>query len=112
MYKKLLQDRLLEIRLANKKSERGLSLDLGHNSNYCNDIANGRALPSMSEFFYICEYFGITPKDFFDNDEKMSLTKQKAKRIIDQLEDSDIDSLMFVLEKFVNAHPPSPQTEE
>ena len=28
---------------------------------------NGVALPSMSTFFYICEYFDITPAQFFDD---------------------------------------------
>ena len=27
----------------------------------------------MSVFFYICDYFGITPKEFFDFDENLDL---------------------------------------
>lgn len=30
---------------------------------------SGRALLSMSEFLYICEYLGVTPMEFF-NEEK------------------------------------------
>ena len=31
------------------------------------NIENGINLPSMTVFFYICEYFNITPYEFFDN---------------------------------------------
>lgn len=43
-----------------------MSLDLGHSKGYIQSISYGRALPSMSEFPYICEYLGISPKEFFD----------------------------------------------
>ena len=46
-----------------------MSLALGQNASYINRIESGKALPSLSLFFYICDYFQITPKDFF-NDEK------------------------------------------
>ena len=37
------------------------SVDTG----YINNIENGVNLPSMSTFFYICEYLGVTPEEFF-----------------------------------------------
>ena len=49
-------------------SEYKMSLDLGHSKSYLQSISSGKALPSMSEFLYICEYLGVTPKDFFDGD--------------------------------------------
>lgn len=45
-----------------------MSLDLGHSKSYIQSISSGRALPSLSEFLYICEYLGVTPKEFFDTD--------------------------------------------
>ena len=47
-----------------------MSLDLGHSDSYIRNITSGKALPSMSEFLYICEYFNITPKEFFDQESK------------------------------------------
>ena len=38
----------------------------GQNESYVNQIENGKTLPSLTGLFYICEYFGITPKEFFD----------------------------------------------
>ena len=43
-----------------------MSLSIGQSPGYINNIENGVNLPSMAAFFYICDYLGITPKDFFD----------------------------------------------
>ena len=61
------------IRLARLRSEKGvsardMSLSIGQSPNYINGIENGDSYPSMTTFFYICDYFGITPKEFFDID--------------------------------------------
>lgn len=60
--------RLTEIRMNKGVSARDMSLSLGQSPGYINNIENGVNLPSMTVFFYICEYLGITPKDFFDID--------------------------------------------
>ena len=60
--------RLTQLRLGKGVSARDMSLSLGQSAGYINNIENGVNLPSMTVFFYICEYFGITPKDFFDDD--------------------------------------------
>ena len=49
-------------------SEYKMSLDLGHSKSYIQSISSGKALPSLSEFLYICEYLGVTPKEFFDTE--------------------------------------------
>lgn len=60
--------RLTELRMKKGTSARDMSLSLGQSPGYINNIENGVNLPSMTVFFYICEYFGITPQDFFDID--------------------------------------------
>lgn len=45
-----------------------MSLSLGQSESYINKIENRHTLPSMAGFFYICEYFGITPDKFFNTD--------------------------------------------
>lgn len=59
-------NRLVHLRMSKGVSARDMSLSLGQSENYINEIENGKAYPSMQAFFYICEYFGITPQDFFD----------------------------------------------
>ena len=60
--------RLAKLRMDKGVSARDMSLSLGQNAGYINNIESGKALPSMSSFFYICDYLGISPQDFFDTD--------------------------------------------
>ena len=62
------KDRLVELRLKKNVSARDMSLSMGQNPGYINNIESGKALPSLTGFFYICEYFDITPQEFFDTD--------------------------------------------
>ncbi len=62
--------RLAELRTKKGVSARDMSLSIGQGSGYINNIENGHNLPSMTSFFYICEYLGITPSEFFDEDNK------------------------------------------
>ncbi|KXL53553.1 anaerobic benzoate catabolism transcriptional regulator [Anaerotignum neopropionicum] len=66
MYEEYFSKRVSQLRTAKGISARDMSLSLGQSESYINKIENGKAFPSMQVFFYICEYFGITPKDFFD----------------------------------------------
>ena len=67
MYEETIRQRIVELRLKKNVSQREMSLSLGQNDSYINRIENGLALPSMQVFLYICEYFDITPKEFFDD---------------------------------------------
>lgn len=60
--------RLVDLRIAKGVSARDMSLSIGQSAGYINNIENGINFPSMTAFFYICDYFGITPKDFFDTE--------------------------------------------
>lgn len=60
--------RLVELRMKKGVSARDMSLSLGQSPGYINNIETGVSFPSMTVFFYICEYLDITPKDFFDVD--------------------------------------------
>ena len=62
------RNRISELRTKKGVSEYKMSLDLGHSKSYIQSISSGKALPSFSEFLYICEYLGVTPKEFFDAD--------------------------------------------
>lgn len=60
-----IRERITELRIKKGVSEYKMSTDLGHSKSYIQSITSGRALPSLSEFLYICEYLSVTPKDFF-----------------------------------------------
>lgn len=57
--------RLTQLRIEKNVSAREMSLSLGQSESYINRIESHKMLPSMTVFFYICEYFEITPSEFF-----------------------------------------------
>lgn len=67
-YEKWFPQRLTQLRTQRSVSARDMSLSIGQNTGYINPIENGKNFPTMKNFFYICEYLHITPKDFFDVD--------------------------------------------
>lgn len=67
-YMEWFPERLTQLRMERNVSARDMSLSLGQSESYINKIENRRTMPSMAGFFYICEYFGITPQEFFDTD--------------------------------------------
>ena len=60
--------RLAKLREEKGVSARDMSLSMGQNPGYINNIESGKSKPSLSGILYICEYLGIAPKDFFDMD--------------------------------------------
>ena len=90
MYEDFFSHRLAALRSSKGVSARDMSLSIGQNAGYINYIENGKALPSMSGFFFICEYLGVTPSEFFDEnnknpDELRDLTKNLKKLTPNQL---------------------------
>lgn len=67
-YEKWFPQRLTQLRAQRGVSARDMSLSIGQNTGYINSIENGKNFPTMKNFFYICEYLHITPKEFFDVD--------------------------------------------
>ena len=68
MYENFVPERLARLRMQKGVSARDMSLSLGQANNYINSIENKKSLPAMQSFFYICEYLGITPQEFFDEE--------------------------------------------
>ncbi len=99
MDEQFIRDRLSSLRQEKQVSERKMSLDLGHSTSYIRSITSGRALPSMTEFLYICEYLGVTPMEFFNEEKETTLTQQKAIEHIYSMSDKDIQLLIGFIER-------------
>ena len=65
---KFISERMTALRIKKGVSEFRMSYDMGHSSSYINTIALGKAMPSMGEFLYMCDYLGVTPAEFFTED--------------------------------------------
>ncbi|MBQ2634162.1 MAG: helix-turn-helix transcriptional regulator [Oscillospiraceae bacterium] len=94
MDQKVFSRRLSELRIQRGVSARDMSLSLGQSAGYINNIENGVNYPSMSVFFYICEYLNITPKEFFDLD---TVNPTKASELLEatrRLNDAQMEHLI------------------
>lgn len=99
MDEKFVSERITELRLRKNISEYQLSLDLGKNKSYIQNISSGRSLPSMSQFYEICRYFDITPQEFFDEGLHNLPLYQKANDLLKQLDDDDMMAVIAILKR-------------
>ena len=81
-YAQWFSERLTQLRMEKGLSARDMSLSLGQSESYINKIENRRTMPSMTGFFYICEYWGIEPQAFFDT---KTISPTKAAEIVEQI---------------------------
>ena len=91
--------RITQLRLNKGLSEYQLSYDLGHSRGYINNITSGKSLPSMTEFFSICEYFNITPIEFFDTKHSNPELVSKAIEEIQSLNDEDMLLILTLINR-------------
>lgn len=64
-YEELFIKRLIMLREQKGISARNMSLSIGQNANYINQIESKKTFPSMQSFFYICDYLDVTAEEFF-----------------------------------------------
>lgn len=93
LYEDFFYERLAKLRTEKGVSARDMSINLGQNAGYINAIENQHGFPSMTVFFYICEYLGVTPSEFFDpqNEHPMEL-----KELINDLKTLDHDQVQLI----------------
>lgn len=87
-------NRLIELRMNKGVSARDMSLSLGQSASYINNIENGVNLPSMTVFFYICEYLGISPMEFFDTENN---DPTKSKELLDATKNLSSEQLEHLI---------------
>ncbi len=100
MDENIFAERIASLRNKKNVSAREMSLAIGQNASYINRIENRRALPSMQCFFYICEYLGVTPSEFFDT---ANPNPEKIRRILQELfscNEKQLNTILLVIENF------------
>ena len=94
-----IRNRITELRLKKGVSEYKMSIDLGHSKSYVQSISSGRSLPSLSEFLYICDYLGVPPKIFFDNNVVEPILVQKVINGLNNLNEKDLTTLLGLIDR-------------
>lgn len=94
-----IRDRISALRIKKNVSEYKMSIDLGHSKSYMQSISSGRAAPSMTEFLYICEYLGVTPREFFDHHIEEPLLVGKLYGLSCGMSEADLNILIQTAER-------------
>ncbi|EEG54271.1 helix-turn-helix domain-containing protein [Enterocloster asparagiformis] len=91
--------RITQLRLKKNIAEHRMSLDLGHSRSYMQGISSGRAFPSMTEFLAICEYLGVTPRDFFEEENENPRLVSQITAKSKGLPDDDLSLVLSLIER-------------
>lgn len=95
------QQRITELRIKRDISEYQLSYDTGHSKNYVHNIVTGYSQPSVKELLYLIEVLGVSPRDFFDEQEEFR-NPLLAKKIMDgikKLSDEDLEAVLLIIQR-------------
>ena len=98
MEKNFIGERITSLRLNEGISEYKLSKNIGKCNNYINKVASGSITPTLDSLLAICEYFGITLAQFFqDESTSVSLTAEKIIAIVPHISEDKLQSLLTIL---------------
>lgn len=93
--------RLARLREKKGVSARDMSLSMGQNAGYIHNIESGKSKPSITGFFYICEYLNVTPSEFFETE---SINPEKVNAIIKdlkKLDDKQLDTISALIKGLI-----------
>ena len=96
-----IRERITRLRLQKDVSEYKMSYDLGHSRGYINNISSGKTLPSMTEFFAICDYFEISPAEFFDTKTANPKLSRNVLDLLEQLDQEDLELTMANIKRLL-----------
>lgn len=98
---KFVAERITRIRIEHNISEYQLSLDLGFSKGYIQAISSGNIMPSLGALYKICDYFNITPAQFFAGNTSDSKLIEDLSRAIREMSVEE----QYTLYHFLNGNP-------
>lgn len=110
MDKRFICDRITELRMRDGLSEYQLSLNLGKSKSYIQCISSGKALPSLQGLLEICDYFNITPYEFFSIDQYSDSFMENLRANVDSLDIENLSKTVKFLESlkdYTKNNPPN-----
>lgn len=93
--------RLAQLRQKKNVSAREMSLAIGQNAGYINNIESGKSLPSLPGIFYICDYLGITESEFFDLETKNPTKLDGIVVDLKKLDDQQLDMIANLIKSLI-----------
>lgn len=99
-----IRERITQLRMQKGVSEYKMSYDLGHSRGYINNISSGKSLPSMAEFLAICDYFEITPIEFFDQSVSNPGLLSQTIETLRKLDEEDLELILKTARRLLNTN--------
>ena len=93
--------RLAQLREKKGVSARDMSLSMGQNPGYINNIESGKSMPSLTGIFYLCDYLGITPSEFFDMEVQNPTKLNEIIANLKRLDDRQLDTISILIRDIV-----------
>lgn len=96
-----IRHRITQLRLSRQMSEYQLSLELGQCKSYIQGITSGKSLPSVKQLYNICDFFGITLSQFFDENNNSSQLYYQTVNAMQDLDESELEPIFMVVTRVV-----------
>ena len=101
-----MDDKDFAIRLARLREKKGvsardMSLSIGQNPGYINNIETGKSKPSLEGIFFICEYLGVTPSEFFDIQSSNPSKLDSIVNDLKKLNDRQLDTIAALVKDLI-----------
>ena len=93
--------RFAKLREKKGVSARDMSLSIGHNPGYINNIESGKSMPSLTGIFYICDYLAITPSELFDLDSQNPNYLNSLICDLKQLDDKQLETVSCLIKYII-----------
>ena len=93
--------RLARLREKKGVSARDMSLSIGQNPGYINNIETGKSKPSLDGFFFICEYLGVTPSEFFDTESANPSKLDSIVKDMKKLNDQQLETIALLVKDLI-----------
>ena len=106
-----IRERISQLAAESGKSEKQISRELGRSAGYIQALTSGKSMPSITMLFQLCEYFEVSPRDFFDPGIKYPLTLQNILTCASHQNDDDLETLEMISRK-LSMSPEDPEGSE
>ena len=103
MIENYVKQRIIKLRISKNISARKLSIELGQGQNYITHIENGQSSISLESLENICDYFGISVSDFFDEKTEYPLQYRKIIEELNKLDSIELEKV-FDMIKMITAN--------
>lgn len=93
--------RLAKLRIKKGVSARDMSLSIGQNPGYINNIETGKSMPSLLGIFYICDYLGVTPSHFFDEKTENPSLLESVIKDLRHLDEKQLEHVAAIIKDII-----------